>query len=53
MSQQLEPTDGVGTPDPSPRHLVSWCFQYKQQYYIVINWVSGALVGVGGSDFIS
>ena len=22
----LEDTDGIGTPDPSPKHLVNWCF---------------------------
>ena len=21
-------TDGIGTPDPNPRHLVNWCIQY-------------------------
>ena len=19
-------TDGIGTPDPNPKHLVNWCF---------------------------
>ena len=22
-------TDGIGTPDPNPKHLVNWCFEYN------------------------
>ena len=46
-------TDGRGTPDPSPRNIMNWCFLiYFNCSYIFLNWLSGALVGVGGSDFI-
>ena len=53
---QLPPfADGIGTPDPNPKHLVNWCFEYSLAdiTYIVLNWLSGALAGVGSSDFIA
>ena len=46
-------TDGIGTPDPDPKHLVDLGFLLEvSKSYICLNWLSGALVGVGGSDFI-
>ena len=46
----------VGTPDPNPKHLVN-CSRLLflvelSKSYICLNWLSVALVGVGGSDFI-
>ena len=43
-----------GTPDPNPKHLVrQFVFlTWFRQAYIFLNWLSGALVGVGGSDII-
>ena len=42
-------TNGLGTPDPTPRNLVNWCFWYKLvNLTIRLNWLSGALFGVGG-----
>ena len=42
-------TDGIGVPDPNPKHLVNWCCLIQiSQYDICLNWFSGALVGVGG-----
>ena len=35
---QYRITDGIGTPDPNPIHLVNWC---------LLNLSSGALIGVG------
>ena len=48
-------TDGVGTPDPNAIILANWCSYYDyyfSQSCIFLNRLSGALVGVWGSDFI-
>ena len=50
--------DGVGThgviiTDRKPQKLSELMFLIEViNYYICLNWLSGALVGVGGSDFI-
>ena len=46
--------DGIGTSDPNPKHLVNRCFQYNliNLTFFKTGKLSGALVGVGGSDFI-
>ena len=45
-------TDGIGTPDPNPKHLVNWCFSYTLgNLTFVLSCLSGALVGVGGFRF--
>ena len=42
-------TDGIGTPN----NLVNSCFQYNlANLAFFLDWLSGALVGVGGSEFI-
>ena len=39
--------------DPKPINLVNWRFYYDLvDFEFVLNWLSGALVGVGGSDVI-
>ena len=51
--RQYRTTDGIRTPDPQ-----LWKFSklvlliYFGEYCICLDWLSGALVGVGGSDFI-
>ena len=45
-------TDGIGAPDPDPKHLVSFVSNLIWVILHFLNWLSGALVGVGGSDFI-
>ena len=40
-------------PRPQPQTFSKLVFIMEfTQYYICLNWLSGALVGVGGSDFI-
>ena len=43
-------TDGIGTPDPNPKHFVNWCFYYEfvNDHYICLNWLSGSLVEGSG-----
>ena len=46
-------TNGMAIPDPNPKHLANLCFYIMNLIsHICLNRLSGALVGVGGSDFI-
>ena len=46
-------TDGIGTPDTNPKHLVNWRLQSTLvDLTFCLNWLSGALAGVGDSDLI-
>ena len=46
-------TDGTGTPRPQPQTFSKLVFLIEfSKSYICLDWLSGALVGVGGSDFI-
>ena len=47
------PPTGVGTPDPSPKAFSRLVFLLELSWdYVFLSWLSGALLGVGGSYFI-
>ena len=50
----LEATCGVGPPDPNPKTFSNSVVSLVNfgKSYICLNWSSGAVVGVGRSDFI-
>ena len=49
----LAVTGGIGTPEPQPQKCSKLVSRVElSQAYMFLNWLSAALVGVGGSDCI-